>query len=154
MSVEEVSFCGLYCPNCGANCRLPQRAAALYDEMKSGQWDEWAPGIEGFTAFWRFLDGLAHPEAPKRCRDESCGDPGCGIRTCAQERGVTACPLCDDYPCDKVRRFAASNPTLLFDGHRMKEIGIEAWSAEQDQRRAGGFYYGCIRCGKDDAPQA
>jgi hypothetical protein len=152
-AIPEVTYCGLYCPNCGARCHLPQRAAALIEEMKVGEYDEWGHSLEGFTPFWKFLHGLADVSVPKRCREETCGAPNCGMRKCAKEKGIDACPLCDDYPCGMIQEFAKSNPTLIFDGKRMKEIGMQAWIAEQDARRQNGFCYGDIRCGKDIIPQ-
>jgi hypothetical protein len=42
--------------------------------------------------------------------------------------------------------FAKSEPTLLHDGERFKQIGIEAWIEEQEERGRCGFNYGDIRC--------
>ncbi len=30
---------------------------------------------------------------------------------------------------------------MIFDGHRMKEIGLEAWLQEQEERIRDGFHY-------------
>jgi hypothetical protein len=152
-ATHEVSYCGLYCPNCGVRCHLPQYASTLIEEMKVGEFDEWGHSLEGFTAFWKFLNGLADASVQKRCREETCGVPDCSIRNCAKGRGVDACPLCDDYPCQMIHRFSKSRPTLLFDGERMKEIGMEPWISEQEMRRQNGFCYGDIRCGKVGIPQ-
>jgi hypothetical protein len=149
---SEVSFCGMYCPNCGVRCHLPQRASALIEEMKVGEYDKWGHSLEGFTPFWKFLHGLADENVLKRCREETCGAQDCAMRNCAQEKDVYACPLCVEYPCEMIDRFSVSNPTLLFDGKRMKEIGIQAWIAEQEARRRAGFCYGDIRCGQDIFP--
>lgn len=145
---SEVTYCGLYCPNCGARCHLPQRAAALIEEMKVGEYDKWGHSLEGFTPFWKFLHGLADESQPKSCREGTCGIPDCKMRDCAKAKGVAACPLCDEYPCEMVQEFAKGSPTFIFDGQRMKEIGMEAWVAEQEARRQNGFCYGDIRCQK------
>jgi hypothetical protein len=41
---------------------------------------------------------------------------------------------------------------LLFDGERMKVIGIKKWIEEQEARRQNGFCYDDLRCGKVDFP--
>jgi hypothetical protein len=144
---SEVAYCGLYCPNCGARCHLPQRASALIEELLVGEYDKWGHTLEGFTPFWKFLHELADESIPKRCQEGTCGNPNCGMRDCAQQKGIEACPLCDDYPCEMITQFSRHYPTLLFDGKRMKDIGMEAWIAEQEARRQRGFCYGDIRSG-------
>ncbi len=83
-----------------------------------------------------------------RSRGETCGTPDCAIRNCAKDRGVTACGFCSEYPCAKLKTLFKSGPTLLFDGYRIKEIGMDAWIEEQEARRKNGFCYGDIRCGE------
>jgi hypothetical protein len=68
------------------------------------------------------------------------------MRRCAKVKGVDACPFCDDYPCEMLLEFSRRYPTLIFDGQRMKQIGMQAWIAEQESRRQNGFCYGDIRC--------
>jgi hypothetical protein len=114
--------------------------------MLVGEYDKWGHSLEGFTPFWKFLYELADTSVPKRCREETCGIPNCEMRDCAKARGVEACPLCDEYPCEVFLNFSKRYPTLLFDGRRMKEIGIRAWITEQEARRENGFCYGDIRC--------
>jgi len=151
--LSEVGYCGVYCPNCGARCRLPQRAAALITTMKAGEYDDWGHGLEGFTTFWKFLHGLADVSEPKRCRNEICGAPNCGMRKCAKDKGIEACPLCADYPCEMIQTFSRSEPTLIFDGQRMGEIGLEQWIDEQEARKLNGFCYDDMRCGKANITQ-
>ena len=150
--INEVGYCGIYCPNCGVRCRLPKEASALRATMKAGDWEDFGPGIEGFTPFWKFLNGLADTSTAQNCREGNCGHPGCGIRICAREKGVAACPMCADFPCDMINTFSQSEPTLVFDGLRMKEISIGKWIDEQEARRQNGFSYDDIRCGKSNIP--
>ena len=133
--ISDVAFCGVYCLNCGERCSLPQKAAALVAAMKEGEYDDWAHSLEGFTPFWEFLNGLAEQQVVKSCRNETCGFPDCGIRKCAKEKEIEACPMCEDYPCEMIRVFSRSEPTLIFDGCRMLEIGLARWIDEQDIRR-------------------
>ena len=146
--INEVAYCGIYCPNCGMRNRLPERAAALLETMKVGQWEEFGPDIEGFTPFWKFLNYLTDTSVTKGCQADNCGNPECGIRLCAKEKDVAACPMCADFPCEMIVSFTKSEPTVLFDGMRMKEIGLEKWVEEQEARRQNGFCYDDLRCGK------
>jgi hypothetical protein len=41
---------------------------------------------------------------------------------------------------------AKGYPTLIADGNRIREIGIETWIQEQEERAKTGFAYGDIRC--------
>lgn len=145
--LREVTYCGVYCPNCGTRCQVPQRAASLVKALTDACYDEW-----GSKDVLGALKDLA-VESTKSCRDDTCGAPGCAFKKCAKSKGVVACPLCADFPCEELQLFYKSNPTQLFDGKRMKEIGIDLWIEEQDARRKNGFCYGDIRCGKDIIPQ-
>jgi hypothetical protein len=42
--------------------------------------------------------------------------------------------------------------TLVADANRMKEIGIDAWIAEKEERRKTGFAYVDVRCQPYDIP--
>jgi hypothetical protein len=115
-------------------------------------WDQWGTGIPGFKEFWSFLDGLADSEARSSCRAGACGPPFCGIRKCAQQKGVEVCPFCDGYPCNRILGLAEGYVSLLADGKRMKTIGMEKWIAEQEERRKTGFAYVDIRCHPYEVP--
>jgi hypothetical protein len=56
-----------------------------------------------------------------------------------------ACPFCTDYPCERIRTLSKRYPSLLCDGERLREIGADAWVAEQEARKARGFAYVDIR---------
>ena len=66
--------------------------------------------------------------------------------------GLKTCAFCDDYPCKKLKIFAKSEPLVIHDGKRIKEIGIEAWIIEQEKRKNDGFCYADVRCGKCEIP--
>ena len=146
--LSEVAYCGVYCPNCEARCQIPERASSLIGSMKAAQYDDWCP-----ETVWKFLNDLTDVSVTKSCREETCGDQNCGIKKCAKNKGVTVCPLCADYPCEMIQVLSRSDPTFIFDGKRMKEIGLEKWIDEQEVRRQNGFCYGNIRCGRGSIPQ-
>ncbi len=145
-----VTYCGLYCDLCDNRTKMPQRATALREIMLKGDYEEWGPSLPDFVEFWRFLEGLTQVADDRCCRSGKCGAPTCAMRRCAIEKGVVACPDCDDYPCDKIQRFSKSEPMLLHDGARFKAIGIDAWIVEQEARKDANFTYGDIRCCRAD----
>lgn len=141
-----VTHCGLYCRLCGHMARMPKQARALRDSMRKEGWEDWGEHAqEGFGEFWRVLGKLAETdETCPGCRG-GCGFPGCEIRVCAREREVEVCPMCEDFPCEHIHGLARSYPTLISDGMRMREIGLETWIEEQEERRDTGFAYADIR---------
>ena len=141
-----VTYCGLYCRLCGHMARMPKQARALQASMCKEGWEHYGASVhEGFEEFWRVLGTLAETdETCPGCRG-GCGFPGCEIRVCAREREVEVCPLCEDFPCEHIEGLAQAYPTLIADGERMREIGLEQWLAEQEERRATGFAYADIR---------
>ena len=40
-----------------------------------------------------------------------------------------------------INNFNPAAYNLIFDGHRMKKIGLEAWLIEQEERIKDGFHY-------------
>ena len=142
----RVAYCGLYCGLCEQWTRIPEHARALMQSMQKAEYEDWGPGIEGFNEFWTFLKGLIEVPDNKCCRSNNCGAPFCAIRKCTISKGIEACPERDRYPCDRIKTLARSESTLIHDGERMKEIGVEAWIGEQEQRREDGFCYADVRC--------
>lgn len=147
--LTHVTYCGLYCKLCAACGRIPRKAESLKQSMAAEGWEDWGNQFPGFEGFWGFLDGMI--EGCPGCRAGG-GPPFCGIRKCAREKQMDLCIDCDEYPCHRVLGLAKGYPTLLADGKRIKEIGIEAWIAEQEKRAETGFAYVDIRCHLYDIP--
>ena len=148
-NLTHVTYCGLYCKLCGACGRIPRRAQSLKDAMTTEGWHEWGKEIPGFQDFWKFLDGLIG--GCPGCRQDG-GPPFCGIRKCARKREIELCVECEDYPCHRIEGLAKGYPTLIADGKRIREIGIDPWIAEQDARAETGFTYADIRCYPYEVP--
>lgn len=145
-NLKNVTYCGLYCGLCGSHGRIPQRAGALRDSMAEEGYDAWGKEIPGFSEFWTFLNDLCNPEnVCPGCRQGG-GPPFCSIRKCARKREVTICVFCKDYPCTRITELAKGYPTLISDGKRIKEIGIDTWIKEQKKREKTGFVYADFRC--------
>jgi hypothetical protein len=152
VNLEQVTYCGLYCGLCAQRNRIPARAVALSESMRKEGYQNWGKELPQFAEFWAFLNDLAESESRCSCRGGKCGPPFCSIRTCVPKKGVDACPFCAEYPCDKVLGIARGYVTMLADGKRMKEIGINRWTLEQEKRRKTGFAYADIRVSPYEIP--
>ncbi|MFC1925679.1 DUF3795 domain-containing protein [Chloroflexota bacterium] len=68
----------------------------------------------------------------------------CGFRECAQEKGLASCSQCPDMPCQWLVDFnndvMPHHGDVLISLERQKEIGIDAWLAEQEER------WRCLQC--------
>jgi AhpD family alkylhydroperoxidase len=64
--------------------------------------------------------------------------PDCQMMLCAREKNLTQCFQCEDFPCPHVEEFAADglehHRRAVERSERMKEIGLEAWIAEQEAK--------------------
>ena len=145
-NMKDVTYCGLYCRLCTTKTRIPQTAALLRDTLSKDGWEDYGEYIvPDFKIFWATLNNLASYD--KECPDcrGGCGDPGCNIRKCAKEQKIELCPFCNRYPCEHINTLARRYPNLIADGQRLKEVGIESWIKEQEERRMTGFCYSDIR---------
>lgn len=144
--LKLVTYCGLYCRLCAQCGRIPRQAQRLRESMDREGYPFWGKAIPDFEVFWQFLTDLADENRQcQGCRSGACGDPDCAIRRCAVERGITICPLCEDYPCEPIHTLAARYPTLIADGLQLKDLGLHAWIVYQEARAATGFAYCDIR---------
>lgn len=125
MSLDEIlGYCGLYCRGC-----------AVYQATEAGGGFEYEPGS---VATCR---GCNSSELSIWCSD-------CEIKNCARERGVRYCLECEDFPCDKSRRFMY-DPELPYHRDvpemmlRLRQVGLETWAEEQSRK------WICKSCGAD-----
>ncbi len=144
--LRYLTYCGFHCMLCSTMSRIPEQASALRTQLLRDGWDEFGEYVvPGFKEFWATLETLSKfAETCPGCRG-GCGAPDCGIRQCAQERGVELCSACTDFPCERLEEFGNAYPHLISDARRQQEIGLEAWVEEQEQRRSTGFCHSDIR---------
>lgn len=141
-----VTYCGLYCGLCSSRNKVPRQAAALLETMKKEGAEYWGGEIfPGFAEFWKLLERLTDPEKVCPGCKQGGGPAFCGIRKCARERKISTCPLCDDFPCDKIDMIAKGYVTIIPDGERIRKIGLDTWIQEQEKRSRTGFCYCDIR---------
>jgi hypothetical protein len=107
--------------------------------MHKEGWDFWGGEIPDFKQFWAFLNDIAGSESRCSCRGGKCGPPDCPIMVCARQKNVEIRVSCESYPCDNIMNLARSYSELLAGGWRLKEIGLDAWVREQEERKKTGF---------------
>ena len=111
--------------------------------MKKAGFEDIMHMIPGGDGFWPFLKAMATDGVCISCKDNG-GDPGCGIRLCAKEKGLDMCALCEEYPCGHFDASLQKYPAFSFmkkDNALFREKGMDAWAKLQDERRAKGFTY-------------
>jgi len=144
--LKYVTYCGLYCRLCSTVGRIPQQASALRESLEKGGWEQFGEFVvPGFKEFWAALETLSElGETCPGCRG-GCGAPDCGIRRCAQDRGVEVCSACADFPCERIEQFGRAYPHLIADARYQQEVGLETWVQEQELRCCTGFCHDDIR---------
>jgi len=140
MDKKYTCYCGLYCANCAVKVKVEPASKTLYEEMKKAGFEDIIHMIPDGDRFWYFLKGMALDGVCISCKEGS-GNPGCAVRTCAKEKNIEMCALCESYPCELFTRFFEGYPILLHDNSLLREKGPDAWSELQDERRASGFTY-------------
>jgi len=140
MDKKYSGYCGLYCENCAVKAKVQPASKNLYDEMKKAGYEEFIEYIPEGTGFWTFLKNMALEGTCRSCREGS-GNPGCTIRKCAEQKGVEMCAFCDSYPCEAFTIFFEGYPILKEDNALLREKGMDAWLAMQDERRSKGWTY-------------
>jgi hypothetical protein len=108
--------------------------------MQSDGWEYYGEEVyPEFQAFWKVLNDLGEMDQTSPLCIGGCGDPTCQIRVCAREKGLRVCAECTEFPCQLLTDFTRRYPFLVENGMRIREIGIDAWLAEQDELAARGI---------------
>lgn len=144
--LKYVTYCGLYCKLCANIARVPGQAAELRRTLELEGWDKHVMERDpGGQQFWDMLGKLAQSgERCPGCRG-GCGWPDCPMRKCARAKGLDVCSACPEYPCKDVKELGKRYPTLVADGMRQRDVGMDQWIREQEARCEAGFCYNQIR---------
>jgi hypothetical protein len=126
MDYRYDSYCGLYCGACPV---LVANEKGTVDELAKKNEMDPADVVCG---------GCKSDTPASFCTD-------CVFVPCAREKGVEFCVDCGEYPCKDLTSFWedkwAHHSAVIKNLDRLKEIGLEAWLAEQDAR------WRCGACG-------
>lgn len=123
----EISICGLNC----AQCDMYQ--AGHGNEKLRNEIVEWLRKERNETV------------KPEKIRCEGCRGPvdahwssDCKMMSCASKRKLVHCFQCEDFPCKTLTDFASDGVShhkrTVENLKRMKQIGIDAWIAEQNKK--------------------
>ena len=120
--------CGLYCGACSIY--------RMYKDRDT-EWLERAAREVFHCQPEDILCGGCHGPLDRRW------SPDCRFAVCTQERGIIFCHECVDFPCDALSTFSADCRDIpIINLHRLAEVGLAVWLAEQDTR------WRCPACGK------
>lgn len=141
---ELIAYCGIWCGACSFRlaCQETEREhlramPAKYDRFKS--------------------EPLGMPCGGCKPDPNSSGD--CGIRICAKGRGLRHCGLCADFPCARLKDFAADgiphHAKAIADLGMIAREGEAAWVEREEKRwrcqcgtRLSWYLSACPKCGK------
>jgi len=126
--------CGLYCGACSIYVAGKRGDSKRLEQMVSGlsQYAGRELEIKDLAC-----EGCSSEIVALHCRD-------CAIRYCAIEKGCSHCAQCSVFPCKLINDF--NNDGMLHHGEvlnnikRQREIGIDAWIEEQEER------WHCTKC--------
>jgi hypothetical protein len=142
--IELATYCGLYCGACAIkNGQIRDTAKTLRDMLGAYGYPEWAPMVADFvpaTKHYPEFDGVLEWLTTQDC--EGClaggGNPQCAIRICAREKGFNGCWECSEATCEKLQEIDQGSGASE-SRQRIREIGLEAWLAEQAAKVQAGF---------------
>jgi hypothetical protein len=126
--IELSAVCGLFCPSCTlyiGSTEEPERLRALAE---------------------RFGAPVGAMEC-HGCRSAKRGlycEKVCTMRGCAEQKGVSFCGECPEYPCEELKAFKGQMPHRAELWESLDQIGregYEAWYTAMAQR------YSCLECG-------
>jgi hypothetical protein len=133
---QLVGICGLYCGTC------PKYLA--YQDQDKDELQKMAHADKVSVEEIR-CDGCLSDHIYPTCRD--CRH---GFRRCAEEKKVTWCFQCPEFPCKRLEDFSKIHQVNGIWHHKeviknlqfMKDRGVEEWIKQQDKEGA------CPGCGK------
>lgn len=145
---ELAAYCGLYCGACAIkNGQIRDTAKTLQQMLEAYGYAQWAPTLGEFvpaTKHYREFEGVMEWLMAQDC--EGCraggGNPACTVRICAREKGFAGCWECTESDCDKPQQeIGTSAPIATENQQRIREVGLEAWLAEQAAKVEAGYSY-------------
>ena len=133
--------CGLYCGVCAIhiadrddNPKLKERLVGLYKGGIPGKGT--LPNSENLST-----DDIKCQGCMSDVRFMHCDQ--CRIRDCAEEKGITGCHQCDDFPCPQIENFpmTVGKKVILRCVPYRRKFGTAKWIADEEDR------YHCPQCG-------
>lgn len=70
----------------------------------------------------------------------------CTIRLCCQEKQIDYCGICDEFPCEMIKKMQSDDiphhKSIIQNSKDIKALDIEAWLEQQKVK------WSCSKCGK------
>lgn len=142
-----VGYCGLYCGACGIRQgRIKQAVANLRKVIEAYGFDKvmpelakWEPAFQHYPEFERVIGGLVSLFGECPSCNAGGGDPTCAVRECCRQKAHVTCAECDEMEmCEKVKHYG---PRALEGLRRIKDVGIDNWTAEIQKKVNAGYCY-------------
>lgn len=135
--MRDLAPCGLNCRKCMGysngdikkTCEVLQGLLGNFDGYAE-RFSDFLPVFENYPAFKKLLTHFTQADC-QGCRNGQCAFPNCRVAACHKEKGVDFCFQCDEFPCDKTGFDPDLERRWKEMGHRMKEIGVEAYYEEK-----------------------
>lgn len=102
---DNVSYCGLVCETCPIYLATREKDPEKKHEMRA----DIARQIKEHYGQETRPEDVGDCDGCK-AGTESIYCTGCEIRTCAVEKDLENCAHCDEYACDKLQEFFATDP--------------------------------------------
>lgn len=121
------AFCGLNCYACFVMKANESNKEELEDFAKES----------GISIEDAYCNGCKTDVRFKNCRN-------CKIRECCEEKGISFCNECNEYPCEGYREFTTQLPHLetepMSNLESIKSNGLKSWLEDQKIR------WVCLHC--------
>jgi hypothetical protein len=133
---NQIGYCGIWCGSCvvgnGALRELTKRYKELIDayDLK-----DWAPKDFDFGEFYKGLESIQNMSLCPGCVKGG-GRDNCELRTCAKEKGLENCTLCQQFGQCKIellehmRSGARKVGLFVKNEDDDREEAIERWMSE------------------------
>jgi len=147
-NLDLIGYCGLYCGACSFKLAFDEKDRAH---------------LRGLPPRYAKLQDAVLESCPG-CRKEESQCTSCGIRDCAQERGLAHCGLCAEFSCSRIVEFdgdgAPHHGESIANLKRLREVGGGLWLQEQRRcwtcpcgAKRSWYLKECPRCGGRARPR-
>lgn len=144
--VDLAAYCGIYCGACDIyQKRIGNAGKELKKVLNAYKFNAWAnqvPGLEEYESFDKTLTNLMVMFGQCQGCQKGGGNPQCPIRSCCQEKGLTTCAECNDFPCEILSQNLQDSSEMVMNNLKeIKKIGLEKWSKKEQDKVGKGFRY-------------
>ena len=155
-SKELFAFCGFYCGDClGYTGVIADGAEAFKVVLDRYQFGRTAKAVfprelAEYARFYEMLEFMTTLRCPGICRNPV-ADPDastCAVKKCCLDKGIYACYECDAFEtCETLNSLHEGLHTepCLKNLRAIRQMGLEAWLAEQEERVRRGVVYADFR---------